>query len=237
MKKRTFVYVDGLNLDSFLKSNHPKLRWLDVVRLAKNMLGGSHDIVKVNYYSSPLIGDSEEDIKKARHQSAYWEALESRDELEIHEGDFAEPEKYGTLLTANRYYRNPLPPLPDSLPSVLKFRTREEKKTDVTLASHLVRDAFYNPRDDSHKPFEVAAVVTNDRDFCEAIRVVKEDAQLPIWLFSPVKRDSGIFGPHGDLLEIVTPNFQKRIAGADLANAQFLRQIPNTNITRPPKWG
>lgn len=229
---KTIVYVDGFNLSYFLKRkpSYRKYRWLDVFRLAQNMLGTDYDITQVNYYTAPVIGDEEWEIQEARRQKIYWQALETRPEVKIHEGVFTTPEKYGELLTDDKHYKSPLPPLPPSLPSVLKFRTREEKKTDVNLASHLVRDAFCNR-------FEVAVVITNDGDFEEAIRLVKQEAKLPIWLLPPVKRDSGKLGPQVDLLEIVTPDFIKRVKERNLANAQLPQQIPGTRIARPSEWG
>lgn len=54
----------------------------------------------------------------------------------------------------------------------------EEKGSDVNLGVHLVRDAF---RGD----FDLAAVLTNDTDLVEPIRIVTEDLGLPVTLLSP----------------------------------------------------
>ena len=49
----------------------------------------------------------------------------------------------------------------------------EEKGSDVNLGAHLVRDAFL-------KKFDIAAVLTNDTDLAEPIRIVAEELKLPI---------------------------------------------------------
>ncbi|MCG8625168.1 MAG: NYN domain-containing protein [Proteobacteria bacterium] len=222
--KKTIVYVDGYNLYYFLRQHHPKLKWLDLVGLAENMLAPDHAIVSVNFYTAPVIGD-----KKAMRQKTYWVALKkhasaNRQKLKIYIGEFKRVIKKGKL-TANNAV--PLPVLPSSS---FEFETLEEKQTDVTLAIQLVRDAFL-------KRFDVAAVITNDTDFISAIRMVRQEAKLPVWLLSPTPKDTGRLGPHKGLRRLVTPDFVKRIEEKHLKSAQLPKRIPKTNIVRPKGWG
>lgn len=231
MKKRICVYIDALNLYYFLHHRYPELKWLDVVRLAKNMLGDNHSIAHVGYYTALFM-----DEEKSRRQEIYWAALRTRKEFTIYEGKFKPVNKGGKPLDkwvkemigwVKQSVQEHLPPS-SPLPS-LGIRTYEEKRTDVNLAVHLVRDALLNR-------FDAVAILTNDSDFLEAIKIVKNEAKLPIWLLSPTMADSGRYGPHGDLQAIITPDFVKRITEKDLKAAQFPQRIPNTNIIRPSQW-
>ncbi len=57
----------------------------------------------------------------------------------------------------------------------------EEKGSDVNLGVHLVRDACMGA-------FDLAAVLTNDTDLLEPIRVVRQELNLPVTLLTPVGR-------------------------------------------------
>ncbi len=54
----------------------------------------------------------------------------------------------------------------------------EEKGSDVNLGVHLVRDAFMGK-------FEMAAVLTNDTDLVEPVRIVTQELALPVTLLTP----------------------------------------------------
>jgi hypothetical protein len=54
----------------------------------------------------------------------------------------------------------------------------EEKGSDVNLGAHLVRDAFRGR-------FDLAAVLTNDTDLVEPIRIVTQELHLPVTLLTP----------------------------------------------------
>ena len=59
----------------------------------------------------------------------------------------------------------------------------EEKGSDVNLGVHLVRDAFLDR-------FDEAAVLTNDTDLTEAVRIVTSDAGKAVTLLAPNSRPS-----------------------------------------------
>ena len=58
-------------------------------------------------------------------------------------------------------------------PVVAKVWKTEEKGSDVNLASHLVYDACQGS-------FDVAAVLSNDTDLVEPIRIVTQELGLPV---------------------------------------------------------
>ena len=226
---KIIVYADGLNLYHTLHGFNPQLMWLDVLHLVKIMLGDRYDIAHVNYYTARFSANNP---IAAGQQATYHKALASQPQVTIHRGYFKRVPKRGKL-TAN----NAVPPsVSASLPDLLEIETREEKKTDVTLATHLVRDAFC-------KQFEVAAVITNDGDFEEAMRVVTKEAQLPVYLLSPAglvrpKRLKRRHGTQGGLLKEATHTIH--ITKSHLETAQFPRMITLANgkrIIRPSAWG
>lgn len=76
-------------------------------------------------------------------------------------------------------------------PEVACVWKTEEKGSDVNLGVHLVRDAF-------RAAFELAAVLTNDTDLVEPIRIVTRDLGLPVTLLSPSPK------PATSLAEVAT---------------------------------
>jgi uncharacterized LabA/DUF88 family protein len=75
-------------------------------------------------------------------------------------------------------FRPAVEKLPDPAPRYARVVKSEEKGSDVNLGVHLVRDAFQGK-------FEHAAVITNDTDLVEPLRIVTEDAKLPVTLLTP----------------------------------------------------
>ena len=202
IKKRIIVYIDGLNLFYFLRNHHPHLMQLDVFRLVENLLGGDYEIVRINYYTAEVVG-----AKQRRSQAAYLAALRKHPKIKIHLGEFKIVTKEGILIdSAGKPISS----------STVRIKVREEKETDVNMASHIVWNVAAGECD-------AVAVLTNDSDFTESLRLVKEEAKKPVWLISPTIWDSGHLGPHGKLVNVVTPAFVKRIRRQHLAKAQFPR--------------
>jgi hypothetical protein len=67
---------------------------------------------------------------------------------------------------------------PGAAPEVAYVWKTEEKGSDVNLGVHLVRDAFRGA-------FELAAVLTNDTDLVEPVRIVTKELNLPVTLLAP----------------------------------------------------
>jgi hypothetical protein len=65
-----------------------------------------------------------------------------------------------------------------SAPQVAYVWKTEEKGSDVNLGVHLVRDAFKGA-------FDLAAILTNDTDVKEPIRIVTRELRLPVTLLTP----------------------------------------------------
>jgi len=69
-------------------------------------------------------------------------------------------------------------------PTVVEVWKTEEKGSDVNLGVHLVRDALTGA-------FDEAAVLTNDTNLVEPLRIVTQDVKLPVILLAPGKNPAG----------------------------------------------
>ena len=91
----------------------------------------------------------------------------------MHFGHFKQRSKTGMLLS-----RVPCQMNPPCISGLVDVSVREEKGSDVNLATALLRDAFLGD-------FEKAVVISNDSDLAGAIRTVRVDTKLPVHVVSP----------------------------------------------------
>ena len=163
MEERVIVYIDGFNLYYGLKSrNWQRYYWLDVQRLAENLLRPGQVLVSTRYFSTRISGNTD----KARRQTTYLEALETRMSLHIH---------YGHYLVKERHCRN----------CGANWTIHEEKMTDVNIAVELLGDA----QDDA---FDTALVISGDSDLSPPVQAVRRryPAKRVIVAFPPERYSS-----------------------------------------------
>ena len=98
----------------------------------------------------------------------------------------------------------------------------EEKGSDVNLAAHLLNDAWKNL-------FDVAAVLSNDTDLTEPIRMVSTERRKTVYLICP-----GRWQAAPRLVSVA--NHVRHIHRSMLRAAQFPSPIPGTTITKPANW-
>jgi hypothetical protein len=98
----------------------------------------------------------------------------------------------------------------------------EEKGSDVTLACHLVHDGWSGR-------FEAAAVLSNDTDLVEPIRIVTQELHKPVILLCP-----STFGASKPLQDVATS--VRHIHRRHLLASVFPDQIPGTTISKPAGW-
>ena len=214
---RTFVYIDGFNLYYRLLKAQPALKWLDLKALSAAVLSSQNRIVCVNYYTAHVSGRL--DAEAPRRQKRYLDALRTVPEIEIHFGNFLITEKWAGLLHPPKT-KPPVaftPPYPD----VVKVWKTEEKGSDVNLGCHLVRDGLQGK-------YDAAAVLSNDTDLAEPLRIVTQELGLPAGLIAPVGK------PAASLK--AAASFVRHIRQGDLHRAQFPSPIPGTNLTKPATW-
>ncbi len=166
-QKRAIFYIDGLNFYNLVLKSNRHYRWLNLKALADRIVHEDTTVVCVKYFTARLLGEISESAKE--NQSLYFRALKPIDDIEIMLGNMVIREKSVALTTAEQ--------------SKLKRRQvlaniPEEKGTDVNLASHLIYDAC-------NDEFDIAYVISNDTDFVEPIRMVKEDIGKTIVVVAP----------------------------------------------------
>jgi hypothetical protein len=138
-------------------------------------------------------------------------------------GNFLARETWAGLARTHEFRPHPWLKFIYPRPKVVKVWKTEEKGSDVNLGAHLVRDAF-------QKNFETAAVLTNDTDLTEPVRIVTEECRLPIILLTPVSQ------PATSLTRYAT---DVRHIGPYLGPSQFPRTVisgKGAQIHKPPSW-
>jgi uncharacterized LabA/DUF88 family protein len=172
---RTIVYIDGFNLYYRALRGTPH-RWLDIAAMSRAALPSSCVVTRVNYYTARVSGRTKPDAPKQQH--AYLRALATLPDVVVHYGNFMVNQKWAGLVQPPEF-RPPFTLPPGAAPDVAYVWKTEEKGSDVNLGVHLVRDAFKGE-------FDQAAVLTNDTDLLEPLRIVRNELNLPVTLLTPV---------------------------------------------------
>lgn len=216
---RTIVYIDGFNLYYRALKGTP-FKWLNLQSLCESVLPKHLKIDQVNYYTARVSGRINPNSPKDQH--LYLKALSSLPNVKVHFGSFQTQDKWMFMSQPVKFRPNGqgfLSPNP-KYTSVVKT---EEKGSDVNLGVHLVRDAFLGK-------FDHAAVITNDTDLAEPLRIVTREAKLPITLISPTNR------PAATLV-----NYSTHVR--HLANYLSSNQFPvtlildgNLSVSKPTDW-
>ena len=113
-------------------------------------------------------------------------------------------------------------PVDPKLGGLIEVFPMEEKGSDVNLAVHLVNDA-------DKGVFDCAVVVSNDSDFAEAMRIVKDECEKAVGLFTPWRRRAS-----KQLMQ--HSNIQRTIRRSSLKNSQLPNPMPGTGIHKPSGW-
>ncbi len=253
---RTWVYVDGFNLYYGAVKGTP-FKWLNPVQLAKLALPRGHVIERVKYFTAHVSGAA--DPGAPRRQHAYLSALRTLPEIELHFGRFLAKTIWRPLTNfpvgGAQIHSSPVVSLPAgdhrvdggslNAPAKLPVKTfgmprragvprplagaliaevhaMEEKGSDVNLAAHLLNDAWKGA-------FEAAAVVSNDTDLVEPIRMVAVERSKPVTVICP-----GRWTMADGLKRVAT--HQRHIHRSMLAASQFPDPVPNTAIRKPTGW-
>lgn len=205
--RRVIVYIDGFNLYYGALKGTP-YKWLDLGRLCQRLLPDD-SIVAIKYYTA-RVSARPGNLTAPTDQQMYLRALRTIPNLSITYGHFLTHSVRMTLTGV-------VPPQ-----KVWVDRT-EEKGSDVNLAAHLVRDACT-------KQFDTAALITNDSDLAEPVRIVRHEIGLPVGVLSPRPRHSA------ELQKVAT--FLKRIRQAQLVSCQFPVSLTDAHGTfhKPSSW-
>lgn len=209
MRQRTAIYIDGFNFYYGQLKGSP-WKWLDIHQLFERVLGPSHNIVLIRYFTAkvqPVPSDPDVHIR----QDTYLKALQAVSPvIDVH---------YGHFLRHKTRMENVNPP-PDKV-SVWKT---EEKGSDVNLAVHMLNDAWKNA-------YDCAVLVSNDSDLAEALQLTKSECKKTIGLVtpgSPVRKPSFQLRQQAD--------FVRTIRESALRSSQLPARIPGTGLHKPAGW-
>jgi hypothetical protein len=208
--KRTIVYVDGFNL-YYRALKNTKYKWLDIADLCQKAFSEHNEIVGVKYFTAK-VRDTKSDPLKSTRQDVYLRALKtSTVPIEIIYGHYSTNITRARLVTPINGIRS------------ADIHKTEEKGSDVNFAVHLLNDSWLDN-------FDCAIVISNDSDICEAMRLVKEQNNKLIGLFSPV------VNPLNDLKK--HSSFVRSIRKKQLWLSQFpdTIKVGNKSIVKPQGW-
>ena len=174
-QKRAIFYIDGFNLYYAALRPKPHLKWLNLKALADGIVHEDTTVVCVKYFTSRVLGSA----SKSKRQNVYFIVLKTVSQIKITFGNLVKRKESGNMSRAEQTRLN----LTEQSKRNIKgqevaINTFEEKGTDVNLASHLIYDAC-------NDEFDIAYVISNDTDFVEPIRMVKEDIGKTIVVVAP----------------------------------------------------
>jgi uncharacterized LabA/DUF88 family protein len=238
------VYIDGFNLyyggRGLCGASTPGWRWLDVRTLAASLIHPAHwpgaTLTRVVYCTAPVSG--RDNPSGAHDQSIYITAVKSSgtvDHVEL--GKYIDKVRIAPLALPDSQGR---PLLVQSAPPVLvqtgsgvrvpsaKFMVsvalREEKGSDVNVASHLLLDVL-------SKTVDAAIVISNDSDLKFPIQQAR--SRVPVGTINPSRAQLA-----GDLRGLPTDgvggHFWRQLSAADFT----AHQLPSSvgGVSRPPGW-
>lgn len=226
---RTFVYVDGLNLYYGSLQGTP-YKWLDLSALCARTLP-QFAIEKIWYFTADVPG-LPADPAAAYRQREYVRALKTLPNVEVKKGFFRLREKEQQRVMP-LYAPNPHMPNPSN--KWIRVWRKEEKGSDVNLATALLIDAA------DHR-FEHAWVISNDSDLAWPVEQVQSEYGLPIGVLRPARPDGFPSGePRHDSPELkaaVPRGMFRKIKEEQLMACQFPAELRDAYgpIRKPPGW-
>ncbi|WP_066039280.1 NYN domain-containing protein [Herbiconiux solani] len=240
---RVGVYVDGFNLYYGAKSqlgSIPGWRWLDLRALSSSYAKWAGSSVERVIFCTARVNDPA-DPGMTQRQDFYLRALQESNSVDvIEEGYYASWSK-GAVMTPDRSGTRAPKALVDLLARLswspglpvrrtadglvlATVRKREEKGSDVNVATHLLTDVL-------QARVDAAIVVSNDSDLALPVRVARE--HVPVGLINPQSK------PLSDALKGVSTDgvgghWWRRLDPADLLRTQLPERVGS--ISKPLGW-
>ncbi len=145
MPDRVMTYIDGFNLYYGMKdANYQRFYWLDMTKLAGELLQMGQTLVQTKYFTARINGDAGNG--RRQRQTTFIDALSTLPGLKIYEGHYmgkpAECKACGATWT-----------------------THEEKMTDVCIATEMLVDAHADR-------FDIAIVISGDSDLVPPVNAI-----------------------------------------------------------------
>lgn len=202
-KTRVISYIDGFNLYFGLREQGwRKYMWLDICKLSAAVLVPNCELQHTKYFTSRIRGN----IGKAARQSTFLDALQTLPNLTIYYGRFQPDPKQ--CQKCGHYAYHP-----------------QEKKTDVNIATQLLRDAF-------HDCFDTALIISGDADLVPPVEAVKTlfPKKRIVIAFPPRRHSSELAATAHSALSTYEAKFRQSRLPETIV-------LPNgLSLTRPAKW-
>lgn len=242
---RVGVYIDGFNLyygaRDICGRSLPGWRWLDLRKLANDLIVTQSGwegarVSRVVYCTARINGAS--NPSGQRDQDVYLRALTLSGTVDVLAmGNYVSRTSTGPLATANKKGKPILTkpswpvmvqnakgiPQPDSV-FMASVARREEKGSDVNVASHLLIDVLM-------REVDAAMVITNDSDLAFPIQETRQ--RVPLGLVNPTKNY-----PAGRMNAEPTvgvgQHWWYNLQKTNLTTAQLPQSI--RHLTRPIGW-
>jgi len=217
---RTDIYIDGFNLYYGAVFRTP-YKWLDVDALCRKLFPRI-TINKIRYFTADIKG-LPHDTRGPFRQQTYLRALRTISNLTIEKGHFvAWPRLMPQYPLAYTDSTHP----PQRPPQKVQVQKREEKGSDVNLATYLLLDCFNND-------FDRAIVVSNDSDLALPIKIVVTHFRKLIVVVNPHRR----VRINTELIRVSSSQVRK-INKKVLAQCQFPLTLTDSKgtFTKPATW-
>lgn len=120
---RTNVYIDGFNLYFGMRDTCTNTKWLNVEKLAQNLLRDNQQLGQVKYFTARVANNP----PKEHRQRTYLDALETTNTQIIYGKYHSKPKKCNSC--------------------GMQWNQNEEKMTDVNIAVNLLVDAMLDTYD------------------------------------------------------------------------------------------
>lgn len=211
---RTRVYIDGFNFyrSAFKEGPFDEFKWLDLSAYCRAILKTSQiDVVK--FFTARVT--QAWSFARWERQDRYLRAIKSLGDVQP---------VFGRHVVYPRFYRV-TDPLDHCRPEVEIDKT-EEKESDVNLASHMLADAF-------NDAYDTAVLISDDSDFKEAVRIVREDLHKRVVVIRVRTNKASVFK---NLVDAVYEGNRKKI----FRDCQLPNPVTLTNgdlIHKPAEWG
>ncbi len=151
-KKKVIAYFDGFNYYEALRSKRWRhYYWQDLTAFATLFLKDYQELVAVRYFSA-----IQHDVEKAANQDKLFQINRANPKFNLVLGEFKRRQKWKRLECSSCKKRDGY-----------KVEHWEEKKSDVALASFLIRDVAL-------KQCDTAFLFSADSDMTPAVDVVRE---------------------------------------------------------------
>jgi uncharacterized LabA/DUF88 family protein len=200
--ENVIVYVDGFNLYFGIKSSGwARYLWLDLNKLCKGLLKPNQTLVRVKYFTSRIRLPHD----KAVRQNTFLEALQTLPDLDMFYGNYQINKKSCTNCGAISHIRN-------------------EKMTDVNIATEMLTDAFQDK-------FDTAILISADGDLTTPVERIAQTVGKRIVVIYPPNRRSF------SLEKVATAHMS--LGRSHLANAQFPQHVTKADgfiLSRPIAW-